>query len=201
MKLITLQFNFFSNFWYICLYYGWFVCHILFKFYSVFFIFFLIKKILERCVSGIFKETVSSSTWIYNLISFLQITRRLLGDVIILSNTDPRSGIKKEKRSYGKNNKTVLKILPFILILYLKQQSSILWCFCGLKFEESFNNTFFSFIFRCKIIVHAAEKDQIKYFYQNHPGKIAFFYVQTAAWLSCCWHKLLFHNLWNCRVS
>ena len=118
-----------------------------------------------------------------------------------MSKTDPHSGSKKEKRRYGKNNKTVLKILPFILILYLKHQISILWCFCGLKFEKSFNNTFFSFIFRCKIIVHTAEKDQIKYFYQNHLGKIAFFYVQTAAWLSCCSDKLLFHNLWNCRVS
>ena len=37
-----------------------------------------------------------------------------------------RNGSKKEKRSYGKvrNNKTVLKVLPFIQILHLKQQYS-----------------------------------------------------------------------------
>ena len=33
-------------------------------------------------------------------------------------------------------NKTMLKILPFIQILYLKQQNSILRCFCGLKSEK-----------------------------------------------------------------
>ena len=31
------------------------------------------------------------------------------------------------------------------------------------------------------MIVHTAEKDQIKYFAQNKLGKVAFFYVQTAA--------------------
>ena len=36
-----------------------------------------------------------------------------------------------------KSNKTMLKILPFIRILFLKQQSSILQCFCRLKFEKS----------------------------------------------------------------
>ena len=62
----------------------------------------------------------------------------------------------------------MLKILPFIRILYLKQQSSILRCFCRLKFGKGlFNNTFFSFIFHSKMIDHAAEKDQIKYFAQN----------------------------------
>ena len=68
---------------------------------------------------------------------------------------DPHNGSKKEKRSYGevKNNNTMLKILPFIQILYLKQQSSILRCFCRLKFEKSLiNNTFFSFIFHSKMI-------------------------------------------------
>ena len=81
-------------------------------------------------------------------------------------------------------------------ILYLKQQSSILWCFCRLKFwkKSLFTNMFFSFTFRSKMIVHAAEKNQVKYFAQNLLGKISLFYVQTAAWLSCCCHKLLFHH-------
>ena len=41
-------------------------------------------------------------TRIYNLISVPQITQLLLGDAIISSKTDLRSGNKKEKRSYGK---------------------------------------------------------------------------------------------------
>ena len=31
------------------------------------------------------------------------------------------------------------------------------------------------------MIVHTAEKKQIKHFAQNQPGKITFLYVQTAA--------------------
>ena len=61
------------------------------------------------------------NTRIYNLISVSQITRFLLGGAIISSETDPHNGRKKEKRSYGKikNNKTILKILPFVRIFYL----------------------------------------------------------------------------------
>ena len=111
-----------------------------------------------------------NNTWIYNLISVPQISPLLLGDAIILSKTNPHNGSKKQKRSYGetKNNKSMLKILGFIRILYLKQQSSILPCFSRLKFgKRLFSNTFLSFIFRSKMIVHTAEKDQIKYFTQN----------------------------------
>ena len=69
-----------------------------------------------------------SNTRIYNLIFVPQITRFLVGDAIISSKTDPHNGRKKENRSYGKvkNNKTMLKLLPFIRVLSLKQQSSIL---------------------------------------------------------------------------
>ena len=79
------------------------------------------------------------NTRIYNLISVPQITRLLLEDAIFSSKTDPQNGSKKEKRKYGKieNNKTMLKILPFIGILYLKQRGSILRCFSWLKFEKS----------------------------------------------------------------
>ena len=47
---------------------------------------------------------------------------------------------KKEKRSYGKieNKKTMLKILLFIQLVDIKQQSSTLRCFSRLKFEKSF---------------------------------------------------------------
>ena len=67
-----------------------------------------------------------NNTRIYNLISITQITRFLLGEAIISSKTDPHNGSKKEKRNYGKvkNNKTLLKTLPFIRIRYLKQESS-----------------------------------------------------------------------------
>ena len=66
-------------------------------------------------------------TRVYNSASVPQITRLLLGDATVLIKTDPRSGSKKEKRSYGKvrNNKTMLAILSFIQILYLKQQSNV----------------------------------------------------------------------------
>ena len=66
-------------------------------------------------------------TRVYNPVSVPQITRLLLGDATVLIKTDPRSGSKKEKRSYGKvrNNKTMLTILSFIQILYLKQQSNV----------------------------------------------------------------------------
>ena len=62
----------------------------------------------------------------------------------------------------------MLKTLSFIPTLYLNYQSSILRCFSRLKFEKSlFSNTFFSFIFRSKMIIHTVEKDQIKQFGQN----------------------------------
>ena len=91
-----------------------------------------------------------------------------LGDATISSKTEPRNGSKKEKRSYGKvRNKTMLKILPFIQILCLKQQSNILRCFWSLKFLKNlFSNKLFGFIFRSKLLA-TAEKDQIKYFARN----------------------------------
>ena len=63
--------------------------------------------------------------------SVLQITQLYLGDTIISTKTDLHNGSKKERRKYGKakNNKTMLKILPFVRILYLKQQSTILQCY------------------------------------------------------------------------
>ena len=78
------------------------------------------------------------NTRVYNIISVPQITLLLLGDTKISSKTEPRNRSKKEKRSYGKvrNNKALLKILPFIQIFCLKQQSNILRCFCILKFEQ-----------------------------------------------------------------
>ena len=98
---------------------------------------------------------LKTNTRIYDLISVSQITRFLLGDAINSSKTDPH-GSKKERRSYGKieSNKTMLKILPFIQILCLKQQNSILQCFSRLEFEKSlFSNTFFSFVFRIIVIM------------------------------------------------
>ena len=89
------------------------------------------------------------NTRIYNLISVTQIARLLLRDAIISSKADPHIGSKKGKRSYGKakNNKTVLKTLPFIRIPYLKQQSSILRCFSRLKFEKVYLAMRFSVLY------------------------------------------------------
>ena len=44
-------------------------------------------------------------------------------ETIISSKTNPHNGSKQEKESYGKikNNKAMLKILPFIRIVYHKQ--------------------------------------------------------------------------------
>ena len=69
------------------------------------------------------QNTVVRNTRIYNVISVPQITWLFLGDAIISSKTDPHNNSKKEKRSCGKtkNNKSILTILPFIRILYLKQ--------------------------------------------------------------------------------
>ena len=103
-------------------------------------------------------------------ISVPYITQLFIRDAIISSKTEPHNGSKKKKRKYGKiiNNKTMLKLLPFIRILYLKIQNSILPCFSKLKLKKSlFSNTFFSFIFRSKVIVHTTGKDPIKYFAQN----------------------------------
>ena len=78
------------------------------------------------------------NTRVYNLISIPQITRLFLGDATISSKTDPRNGCKKEKRSYGivRINKTMLKLLSFIRILYLK--IIIFWNAFLVKIREKF---------------------------------------------------------------
>ena len=52
----------------------------------------------------------------------------LLGEGLISSKTDPHNGSKIQKRNFDevKNNKTMLKMLPFIRIFYPKHQNSIL---------------------------------------------------------------------------
>ena len=54
-----------------------------------------------------------------------------------------RNGSKKEKRSYGRvrNDKTMLKVLSFIQILYLKQQYSAMFL------KSFFNNKFSALYF------------------------------------------------------
>ena len=50
------------------------------------------------------------------------------------------------------------------------------------------------------MVVHTAEKDQVRHFAQIYLGQITFFYVQTAAWLYCCGHKLrLLKFLESCK--
>ena len=82
----------------------------------------MLRKALR---SVFFLNILVCNTRIYNLISVPKITRLLLGDAIILSKTVLHNGSKIEKRKYGKieNNKIILKILSFIRIHCLKQQS------------------------------------------------------------------------------
>ena len=96
------------------------------------------------------------------IISVPQITPLSKGGAIISSKTDLHSGNNKKKRRYGKvrNKKAMSIILPFIRIIYLKQQSNILRCFCSLKFEKKLSsNKFFNFIFHTKMIALTSEKD------------------------------------------
>ena len=81
----------------------------------------------------------SFNTRVYNLISVPQITQLLLEDAIISSKTEPANGRKNENRSYGevRNNKTRLKILSLIGILYLKQQSNISFQFYISQLDDS----------------------------------------------------------------
>ena len=84
-------------------------------------------------------------------------------------------------------------IFPFISTFYLKQQTSILRCFCSLKFEYIlFSNKLFRCVFRSKRTIYTAENDQIKYFAQNELVKITFLYLQTISWLCCYYCKLRF---------
>ena len=73
------------------------------------------KSLVRQCiaiVSGFYPNTR-----IYNLNFVPQISRFLLGDVIISSKTNVFCGKNKQKRSNGKvKNKTVLTILSFIWI-------------------------------------------------------------------------------------
>ena len=66
--------------------------------------------------------------------------KAIIRNALISSKTNPRNDSKKEKWSYGKvrNRKTILTILQFIRILYLKQQSNILPCFCSLNIWKRF---------------------------------------------------------------
>ena len=84
------------------------------------------------------------NTRIYNLNSVPQITQLLLEDAIISRKTEPANGSKNENRSYGevRNNKTRLKILSLIGILYLKQQKNILRSFYSL-FSNKFSILYF----------------------------------------------------------
>ena len=68
-----------------------------------------------------------------------------------------------------KTNEAMSGVSPFIRIKYLKQQSSILWCFYRLKFENGlFSNKFFSCtILHSKGIIYLAGKVQVKYFVKN----------------------------------
>ena len=62
--------------------------------------------------------------------SVLQITQLYLGDKIISIKTDLHNGGKKERRK-AKNNKTMLKILPFEFFI---SNNKVLFCNAILPF-------------------------------------------------------------------
>ena len=65
---------------------------------------------------------------------------------MISSKTEPHNGSKKKNWNYGevRNNKSMLKTLSLIWILYLKQQSNILRSFYSWRFEKSLFSSKFS---------------------------------------------------------
>ena len=94
-------------------------------------------------------------------------------------------------------------ICSFAPTLYLKQQTNILRCFSGLKFEKSlFSNKLFRCIFRSERKVYTAK---ITFIFV----KITLIFAQSTFWLCYHCHKLrffqfvesfegLFHHSGNC---
>ena len=81
------------------------------------------------------------------------------------------------------NNKTMSTVLSFIPILYLKEQSNILWCLWDLRFEKLlYSNKLLSYIFRSKRIVYTVKKVQQSILFKTVTFKtFTFFYAETVA--------------------
>ena len=79
--------------------------------------------------------------------------------------------------------------MSFIQLQYLKQRHNILWCFCGLKYENSlFGKKLFGCIVCSKAIAYITEKAQVTYFVQNKLVKITLLSHRNGAWLCCYCH-------------
>ena len=69
---------------------------------------------------------MTENTLIYDLMSAPQITRFLLADAIFSRKTRVAEARSRREAIMEVKNKTISTILPFIRILYLKQQNNIL---------------------------------------------------------------------------
>ena len=104
------------------------------------------------------------------LSSIPHITRFWLVSAIISCKASPCGKKQKRNNRKVKNKKNVshLFIWIFLFEFYLKACLNFLRCFDSLTFENSlFSNKLSRCICRCKMIVNAAEKNQIKYLVQN----------------------------------
>ena len=94
------------------------------------------------------------------------------------------------------NFNETMSVLPFIQLQYLKQQNNSLWCFCGLKYGNSF-------LAVCLVpvcnrgIAYTTEKAQIIYFVQNYLVKIPLLYLRNAAWLYCYCYRFCLSTFWS----
>ena len=133
---------------------------------------------LNCIIIQIIQSFRASNTRIYNLDSVPQITRFLLTNAVISSKANPCSGSIRQKEGTGESGigdchfvglafkglkviKHCQRFCYLFQILYLKQQSIILWCFCSLKFEKRlYSNELTSCIFCSNGIIYTAGQIQ-----------------------------------------
>ena len=94
------------------------------------------------------------------------------------------------------NFNETMSVLPFIQLQYLKQQNNSLWCFCGLKYGNSFLAVCLVPVCN-KGIAYTTEKAQIIYFVQNYLVKIPLLYLRNAAWLYCYCYRFCLSTFWS----
>ena len=94
------------------------------------------------------------------------------------------------------NFNETMSVLPFVQLQYLKQQNNSLWCFCGLKYGNSFLAVCLVSVCN-KGIACTTEKAQIIYFVQNYLVKIPLLYLRNAAWLYCYCYRFCLSTFWS----
>ena len=94
------------------------------------------------------------------------------------------------------NFNETMSVLPFVQLQYLKQQNNSLWCFCGLKYGNSFLAVCLVPVCN-KGIAYTTEKAQIIYFVRNYLVKIPLLYLRNAAWLYCYCYRFCLSTFWS----